>query len=407
METGHDIEHLLSRRLQGITSDEENHLIAKWAAQTPENREVLDRLESEDKLREDLSALFQLVDTAAGEARLRRMKAHIQQTINERRDRNIFRTKRLTWWRYVAAAVALVIVALGTYYYERQTTLETTAHRQHFVADIRPGGNQATLTLADGRTVDLSEAQAGIIVGDGISYLDGSAVLSEQVNDLKGEAITQLKLSTPKGGTYQLTLLDGTKVWLNAASTLKYPSRFNGKERIVELEGEAYFEVSKQPSVVDNRSKVIPFFVKTSTQTVQVLGTQFNVSAYPDELAVKTTLVEGKVLVAPTTDHWRPTAIKPGEQATTRGAAMDIATVDTEQYTAWKDGRFHFRRTPLEDVMRQISRWYDVEVFYQHGVPKESFTGKVSRSASLTELLDILQLSAVDIRLEGDRLIVN
>lgn len=400
-----DIESLLSRRLGGVATDVENRLIADWAKQAPENQAVLDRLDSEGTLREDLAALFQLVDTAAGEARICRMKTHIQQKINTA-NHSTYHMSRFTWRSYAAAAVALIILALGAYYYQYQFTLKPRQQGQQLTEGIHPGSNRATLTLANGQTVNLSEAQTGIIVGDGISYLDGSAVLHEQVNDLKNEAIVRLKLNTPKGGTYQLTLPDGTKVWLNAASTLKYPSRFIGKERIVELEGEAYFEVSKQSSI-DDRSKRIPFFVRTSSQTVQVLGTQFNIAAYPDEPAVKTTLVEGKVLVTPITDHWAPTTIQPGEQATTHGATIDISMVDTKQYTAWKDGRFHFRRTPLEEVMRQVSRWYDVKVVYSRGIPNETFTGKVSRSASLAELLDILRLSAIDVTLEGDRLIVN
>lgn len=402
MNTGDDIEHLLSRRLQALTTDEENRLITEWAAQSSENQAVLDQLESKETLRADLSTLFQLADTPAGEARLNRMKVHIQQTI-KKHDSGIPRTHSFMWWRYAAATLAL---AIGVYYYQHRATPEKKPQEHHLAANVLPGGNRATLTLADGRTISLSEAQRGIVVGDDITYQDGSEVLERHKADHSTAAST-LILSTPKGGTYQLTLPDGTKVWLNAASTLKYPSRFNEKERIVELEGEAYFEVSKQLPAVGNHANTTPFLVKTSTQMVKVLGTQFNISAYPDEPEVKTTLVEGKVLVAPTIDHWGPITVKPGEQATTRGDAIDIATVDTEQYTAWKDGRFHFKRTPLEDVMRQVSRWYDVEVVYKRGVPKESFTGKVSRGATLTELLDILQLSAIDITLKDDRLIVN
>lgn len=397
-----DIEHLLSRRLQGLATDEENRLIAEWTAQAPENRAVLDRLESEGTLREDLVKLFQLVDSAEGEARLQRMKTHIHQTIKRRHDSNIRRTTWFTWQRYVAAAAALIILAVGAYYYQHQPTRETI-HGPHLTADVHPGSNRATLTLADGRTVNLSETQAGIVVGDEITYQDGSEVLDRGEEDHSTLA-TYLTLSTPKGGTYQLTLPDGTKVWLNAASTLKYPSRFNGKERIVELEGEAYFDVMHIRKTADSPS--VPFRIMSKGQQVEVLGTQFNISAYADENSAKITLVKGSVRVVPTADH-QPVIIKPGEQATVRSSGIHVASVDTNQYIAWKEGRFHFRRTPLEDVMRQVSRWYDVEVVYQRGIPKESFTGKVSRSASLMELLHILQLSAIDVKLEGDRLIVN
>jgi len=405
MDTKHHIEHLLSRHLQGLTTDEENQFIAKWAAQTPENRAVLDRLESKDLLREDLSTLFQLVDTAEGEARLQRMKTHIRQHIKTGRKTYLYSTIWLACKRYAAAAVVLVVLALGAYYYQRRQTVDTKPRSQHFTTVIRPGGNRATLTLADGHTVNLSEAHSGIVVGNGILYSDGSTVLDEQADILKSETISQLKLSTPKGGTYQLTLPDGTKVWLNAATTLKYPSRFSDKARIVELEGEAYFEV--KPVRKAGNSPNMPFLVISRGQQVEVLGTQFNISAYPDERSTKTTLVEGSVRIASSAGLQSPAVIRPGEQAATHGSAIDIVPVDTDQYIAWKDGRFHFRRTPLEEVMRQVSRWYDVDVVYKRGIPKESFTGKVSRNASLTELLDILQLSAIPVKLEDNQLIVD
>ncbi|WP_257667213.1 FecR family protein [Parapedobacter tibetensis] len=412
MSTGYDIEQLLLRRLQGLATDEENHRITAWAAQAPENRVVLERLETEGMLKEDLDALLGLVDAPEGEARLQRMSAHIKQAVSVGNQRSIRQTNRFTWRRYVAAAAILVIVSAGGYYYQTRLAPATEKGSQRIIADIQPGGNRAILTLPDGRSIDLSEAQAGIVIGDGITYLDGSSVISEQVHP----STRSLTLTTPKGGTYQITLPDGTKVWLNSASTLKYPSRFSGDERVVELEGEAYFEVSEVRKLTNESgsrthkltgSQKIPFKVTSNGQIVEVLGTQFNVAAYPDESEVKTTLVEGSVRVVSTTNHQSPVMIKPGEQATNRGATIEITTVDTDQYIAWKNGRFYFKRTPLEEIMRQVSRWYDVEVVYQHGIPKETFSGKVSRNVSLMGLLNILQVSAVKIRLEGNRLIVN
>src|SRR5690606_13352531 len=175
--------------------------------------------------------------------------------------------------------------------------------------DILPGGNRATLTLADGRTINLSEAQTGIVVGDGITYLDGTGVLDNSASSVS----TIMSLSTPKGGTYQITLPDGSKVWLNANSTLKYPSRFGGKERVVELEGEAYFDVSQQSTANSRQASFVPFLVKTNNQTVEVLGTEFNISAYADDPVTKTTLVEGSVKVSAHAVN-ASTLLKPGEQ---------------------------------------------------------------------------------------------
>ncbi len=423
MSHGPDIEHLLLRRLQGLCSEEDNRRIAEWASKAPENRAVLERLDSEGTLREDLGTLFQLVDGSEGEGRLERMKAHIQQTVDTGGHGKIHRARWFTWRRYAAAAAVLIIAAAWGYYYQTRIVPQPAQYGLHANDDVQPGGNRATLTLADGRTIHLSEAQAGIVVGDEIRYADGSDLTQgdstpARIVNLKSKIVNELVLTTPKGGTYQITLPDGTNVWLNAASTLKYPSRFDSKERVVELEGEAYFEVSHQLSAdnvgtkpkADSRqptAKRLPFRVISGGQTVEVLGTQFNIAAYPDEPTVKTTLVEGSVQIALTTDHPSPITLKPGEQASTHGAAIDIKMVDTDRYTAWKDGRFYFRRTPLEDIMRQISRWYDVEVVYQRGVPKETFSGKVSRNVSLMGLLGILQVSAINIQLEGNKLIVN
>src|SRR5690606_27967693 len=198
---------------------------------------------------------------------------------------------------------------------------------------------RATLTLADGRTIDLSEAQTGIVVGEDVMYNDGSEVMEHRQDNLSGTQKGSLKtnyfvLSTPKGGTYQVTLPDGSKVWLNAGSTLKYPSRFSDGERIVEMTGEAYFSVI--------RDEERPFRVTSNGQQVEVLGTEFNVTAYPDDRETKTTLVEGSVRVALTTGRSpvtsrSPITLKPGEQSIVRGANIEKQQVDTDEFTAWKD----------------------------------------------------------------------
>jgi len=315
-----------------------------------------------------------------------------------------------------AAAVAVLAMAVGAWFLlgNRQQTIDNGLA----ATEIRPGGNRATLTLADGRTIDLNEAQTGIVVGDEISYTDGSAVVDSGKESLKSHASNHMSISTPNGGTYQITLPDGSNVWLNAASTLKYPSRFVGKERVVELEGEAYFEVrnikyevrsdgSRTSNFVPRNSKGnVPFKVLSKGQTVEVLGTQFNISAYPDEEETKTTLVEGKVKVtpgtenrstpnrSPTTDHRPPITLSPGQQATTRDAYTTVRDVDVSSYTAWKDGLFLFDDEPLDVIMRKISRWYDVEVVFADGIDRqERFGGGVSRYGQLQEVLDRLSLT--------------
>src|SRR5690606_22741368 len=213
-------------------------------------------------------------------------------------------------------------------------------------------------------------------------------------------------LTTPKGGTYRLTLSDGTNVWLNAASTLRYPAKFTGTERMVELEGEAYFEVSRLTRGSDIR---VPFRVVSKGQTVEVLGTEFNITAYADEDAVRTTLVEGSVQVvsdgAIETQRPQPVTLRPGQQSVVSPDGTQINSVDVSMFTAWKDGLFSFRETEMSDAMRQLARWYNVDVVYEGAVPETYFFGNIRRDKSLAHALAILKKSGINFRITkmGDR----
>ena len=400
MHTGNDIQQLLLRRLQGLATAEEDHRIEAWAAETPENRAVLERLETEALLKEDLGTLIDLVDSPGGEARLMRMRTHIQRAITKQSVRKLRR-----WLPYVAAVVLAFAVGILIYQVgSRQSAVGNLA-----AADIAPGGNRATLKLADGQTIDLSAEQSGIIVAaNGILYNNGDSLVGNWQGAVGKESSTGTEkgslatdyyvLSTPKGGTYQITLPDGSKVWLNAASTLKYPSRFSADERLVEVSGEAYF------SVVRDESK--PFKVASNGQQIEVLGTEFNISAYGDEAEIKTTLVEGAVEIVNLQSNI-VNKLKPGEQSIIREAATDIRKVDIECHTAWKNGYFYFKHTPFEEVMRQLSRWYDVEVVYKANIPQDTFSGEMDRDLTLNAVLKLLNASAVQVQIaDGNRLIV-
>lgn len=306
---------------------------------------------------------------------------------------------------YAAAVLLAVAAVAGITHFWGQRGAQP-ASMEALANDVAPGGNRATLTLADGRTVTLSEAQEGIRVGDAVTYLDGSLVEETATGALPGEEIQMLTLSTPNGGTYQVTLPDGTQVWLNAASTLRYPHKFTGSARVVELAGEAYFAVARveDTAVADAKAAYLPFRVVSHGQEIEVLGTEFNVSAYPDEPEAHTTLVSGKVNV-----HAAGTqaVLEPGQQATVGAEGMRVRAVEPAPHIAWKNGRFHFQRTPLEEIMKQISRWYDVEVVYAQGIPQETFSGKVRRDVSLMGVLNILQASTIDIKLKGKTLVIN
>lgn len=317
--------------------------------------------------------------------------------------------RRLRWLPHVAAAI--VLLAIGWWGIGNQIFRDGERSLHSNVTDIAPGTNRATLTLADGRTIDLSEVQAGIVIGDEIRYSDGSEVLASEISESVSpedsrhseRTTNDLQLTTPKGGTYQITLPDGSRVWLNAASTLSYPSRFSDDERVVFLEGEAFFEISKQVS--KRTSEQLRFKVITDGQIVEVLGTGFNISAYADEAETKTTLAEGSVKVSNLQSN-DSKLLMPGQQTAIRGSHMEIRQVDVNQHTAWKSGRFHFNRTPFSDMISQLARWYDVEVVYRRGVPNETFSGKMGRELSLKEMLGLMDISDAVIRLEGRTLVV-
>ncbi len=266
--------------------------------------------------------------------------------------------------------------------------------------DIAPGGNKATLTLADGNVVVLNDQQNGTLSSQGntkIIKLTEGKVAYNAANT--GSVQTAFNtISTPRGGKYQVVLADGTNVWLNAASSIRFPTAFTGKERTVEITGEAYFEVAK--------NKAMPFKVKASTVQVEVLGTHFNVMAYTDEAASKTTLLEGSVKIS---SSGRQTIIAPGQQASVARGSNSINVldgVDLDETVAWKNGMFMFNNTGIETIMRQIARWYDVEVSYDGPVTTDHFTGKVSRNSTAAQVLKILELSDIHFTISGKKIIV-
>jgi len=338
-----------------------------------------------------------------------RMLRHILERANAERPHRA-RSRSIGWLPYAAAAMLLAAM-IGIWMFvvdSRWGTKIDTAISLLDSTDIPPGASRATLTLADGRTINLSETHTGIVVGDGIAYLDGSSVLSPEVGKSERpedsasgteNGNTQYAiLATPKGGTYQITLPDGTHVWLNSASTLTYPVQFADDERVVELKGEAYFDVASSPA--------LPFRVISKGQTVEVLGTQFNVTAYEDEHDVKTTLVEGTVRVVPGTGHRSPVTLSPGQQSSLVGGKITIGDIDTSPYVAWKSGMFHFKQTPFGEMIRQIERWYDVDVEYSGRIPQETFSGRMSRNVSLMTVLDLLKVSEIHYRITGKKLII-
>lgn len=296
---------------------------------------------------------------------------------------------RRKWLIRVAAAIALMVLTTGLYKYLQKNTLVPLASTRQFRNDVSPGGNKAVLTLADGSQIILDDVQEGTITKQGNTLIskakDGQLVydLSNSGELASASEIVYNTISTPKGGQYQVILPDGSKVWLNAASSLKFPTKFTGKQRNVELNGEAYFEIEK--------NKEMPFQVAVNDMKVEVLGTHFNVTAYDDDDFHATTLLEGSVKISNKTGQM---LLTPGQQAVVnKSDKIKVFSVDTEEAVAWKKGYFLFNNENIKSIMKKVSRWYDVEVTYQGDMTNEEFTGTISRFKNVSEVLKLLELT--------------
>lgn len=304
------------------------------------------------------------------------------------------------WW--VAAAVLILLLGAGLYRILQPHAVPTV--RAVTKNDVPPGGNKAVLTLADGSTIVLDSAANGTITSQGTMIVtkkaEGELVYRSPVTKETSPTVAYHTLSTPAGGQYQLQLPDGSKVWLNAASSIRFPTAFAGNTREVAVTGEVYFEVAKNPRQ--------PFGVTIQRGNgagarVEVLGTHFNINAYDDEAAIYTTLLEGKVKVVANGQH----ILSPGQQLQL-GPQQVIFNQhpDLAQVMAWKNGAFSFENRSLQEVMRQLARWYDIEVVYEGKIPVVSFAGEMGRDVPLSKVLAFLQGSRIHFRLEGTRKLV-
>lgn len=310
--------------------------------------------------------------------------------------RPIEKSKKKIYIRIAAAASLFIVIGLSFYFFQQNAT-DVSLDKKRIISQIQPGGNKAMLTLSNGTKINLADLEDGASVkeqGLRISKRSNGELIYEVVgenNTTKGNTI-----ETPIGGQYQVVLPDGTKVWLNASSALEYPLNFSGNERRVVLRGEGYFEVKSD--------KTKPFRVVSENQIIEVLGTKFNINTYKDESSMKTTLLEGSVRIYVNGTN---KLLKPGEQARVLGDNIEVEKVDSEQATAWYRGDFAFEGTELQAIMRQISRWYDVEVVYRGDIANLKFGGSISRSKDIKEVLKVLSLTqSVNFKLEGRRVFV-
>ena len=348
------------------------------------------------------------------------------------------RPKRLSDLLIRVAVLAFAILGLMWMFFnnpqgKHHGSLQNNVNLPLAKKDILPGSNKATLIFANGKTIHLSQAKTGVVVdGSSLKYNDNTAVISNNspssqtsprhLDDRRDRlnSTEKITVATPRGGQYQITLPDGTRVWLNAASTLKFPSSFAGTaQRKIELSGEAYFEVTK--------NKKQPFIVISNEQLVEVLGTHFNISNYTDEGSIKTTLLEGSLIVTSSRgkrsgegslghatsrdfSYRRDDVIlKPGQQSTfTANKPIEVKQVDASDAIAWKNGKFAFRNESLESIMHQVARWYDVEIVYQNNqIGKEILGGSFTRSEQISSILTTLELASdVHFKIQGKKVII-
>lgn len=286
-----------------------------------------------------------------------------------------------------AAVAASILLAIGlTFLKTKDKPVYNEAETLELAEQLTPGGNRATLTASDGTTLALNEDKVGIVMGEDITYDDGSVLLSDK------EAVVKLTLSTPKGGQYQIVLADGTKVWLNAGSKLQYPKVFTGDVREVELDGEAYFEVAK------NKQK--PFIVHTRNEKVEVIGTHFNVNAYSEDHESKVSLLEGKVRVS--LPKGGEKLLNPGQQTVVHGDNMRVQEVNIDEIIAWKNGEFMFSNETLRSALRQVSRWYDIDIQVDPTLADITLWGTVSRMDNFDKVLKVIKMTDDNIKINLD-----
>lgn len=290
--------------------------------------------------------------------------------------------------RYVAAILVFIAAGIGIYQYTSDKGPDQQLTAQY--DDIPPGTNRATMTLANGETIELSELQQEVVVTDGaIEYSNGNQITQT-------DEVQYATLATPRAGQYQITLADSTKVWLNAESSIRYPTSFTGNNREVEIKGEAYFEVTHDSNH--------PFIVKSNGQQIEVLGTAFNVSAYADGNTV-TTLVSGSVQLK---NEHTVRLLSPNQQAVLRNNSFQITNVDVQIYTAWKDGFLVLDNADLATIAKHIERWYDVEFVLPAAHHTEPLFGSISRNANLSEILKTLEKNYnLKFKMEGRRITVS
>ena len=305
--------------------------------------------------------------------------------------------------RKIAAAVLLLVISAGAVYFISHNKASETQPELVIKDDVQPGSDKAVLTLGDGAQIILDGSMTGVVANEGDIAVENSDegmvtyLVGEDLSEMDVHEVTYNTISTPQGGQYKVRLPDETEVWLNSLSSIRFPTRFTENSREVEITGEVYFQVTNQ----ENQ----PFMVYSGNQYVKVLGTEFNIQAYSDESFIRTTLVEGAVRVVSENEV---VVLEPGYQVVNQeDAGLEVRKVNTDMVTAWKNGLFQFWDTDLEEVMRQLSRWYGIEVNYLTTAEGGAFTGFISRNVTISNVLRMMEEAGnVKFGLEGKEVFV-
>lgn len=411
LDTMQSIGGLLFRRLHDELNEADRLVLEEWMTHLePGSRQFFEEITDWEQVQAALRAMYQ-IDEQAAFADIQK-KIHVESVLatSTFEEHPSLVGRRYKRFKFLAAAIVLtLIVGIAVIFTltNRKTEITSLPVAQRFKNDVAPGGDKAVLTLSDGSKIVLDSASNGELARQGATRVMKleNGQLSYSAHSLGAKSVSYNTVSTPRGGQYQVQLPDGSRVWLNAASSLRFPTAFTGKERRVELNGEAYFQVVKDGSM--------PFKVSVVSQTsgregkepmqVEVLGTELNIEAYTDEDEWKATLINGSVKVI---SGKHEAVLKPGQQVRMTSSLNVLFDANVEEATAWKNGLFQFQDASIESIMRQVGRWYDVDIVYK-GKIDQQFIGKIPRQVQVSTLLKILESTGwVHFMIEGKKITV-
>lgn len=383
-EEAYRIAYLIAGYIRETLSKNEHDELDEWVAASDENMQLFERLTDEKNIEEATHWIAARNTNAA----LEKAKGKIK--FNKAANRKPV----LKFIAYAVAASVILLLGVWIYFTYMQKGDSTQPMANNKTTDILPGSDKATLTLENGKTIILDNIGNDTSINGQLRVLQKQGEIEYSEGTSEGPMAYHV-LAIPRKGQYKLVLPDGSKVWLNAASSIRYPVAFNGNERRVYVSGEAYFEVAKD--------KTKPFRVVANDMLVEALGTAFNINAYGDEPIVSATLLEGSILVTKGTAE---NVLKPGQQAKLSGNNMTVVNVNADEVIAWKNNQFKFKDLPLDAILRQVARWYDAEIVYEQKT-SDHFNAEVSRDVPVSKLLHLLELTnRAHFKIEGNKIIV-